>query len=251
MVSVSLEALKIVQSALKDFSTDITSLSYQTGHTAEEILNDGKKQIQQTKDDISKLETEIHRLSVMIEELEERIEDCEHQKYKLAEEQDRLEREIVRADDQITYTARAINSLTSQLHSLDENERDALEPAILGKIRELESQKAELEVFVKQANRDAAEMERKQLSLQRTIDESKEEKNKLEIKRNTERRRCDRMKTKLQNMEFEFRRVESYLNDYLSAVRRFVSNSEDAAGTSASAIDICISSIDEYMSIDL
>lgn len=251
MVSVSLEALRIVESALKDFSTDITSLSYQTGHTAEEILNDGKKSIQQTKDDIYKLETEIHRLSVMIEELEKRIEDCEHQKYKLAEQQDRLERDIVRADEQITDTVRAINSLRSQLHSLDADERDALEPAILGQIREMESRKADLEVFVKQAKIDAAEMEKKQFSLQRTIDESKEEKDKLEIKRNTERRRCDRMKTKLQKMEFEFRRVESYLNDYLSAVKRFVSNSGDAAGTSASAIDVCISSINEYMSIDL
>lgn len=248
MVSVSQEALSLVKSALKDFSTDINGISHRSNSIAEELLAQGKGQIRATQDEVNELEVRINYLINEINSLEEEIEQCEHEIYHLREDIDQMYHNIRLLEDNAARIRSKVLYLRSELSGIeDPDNRDQVKAQIAA----LEENEGRIQEEIKKQRSMIHESENQMSRLQEKINDDKRYKDKMSIDLDDTKKRCSRMKDKLQKQKFEFTRVESYLNDYIHAVKKFEASSGNAASQSSSAVDLCIASIEEYLSVDL
>ena len=65
-----------------------------------------------------------------------------------------------------------------------------------------------------------------------------------------QQRRID-ITNKFERMKNAFRKMESDLNEYVNATKKFEVSSSSATQKNETAVDVCISSIDDYMSVSI
>ena len=248
MVSVSDEALAIVKSALMDFKSDIEGISQKSGNKAESITLECRSQIQQTK--------------IIISGIEERINYTENQIKYLCDEiaKDSSMLDSVDAHITLLYNRKhqvnfEIESLNSKIASLNSKlsgcENDEMRQQIQSQIEDKEG-----ELYLAKRNLSAleaeiSENENKKADLQNKIDKNKsmqmQYENELDILKN----RNSKYKNKLERQKIAYNRIESDLNAYVDAIKKFESNSVETVQKDISAVDICITAIDGYMSVNL
>ncbi len=248
MVSVSHEALNIVKSALNDFKTDISALPQQSDSSAQKIKEECSASIGQTAGELSVSENRIVELKTQEQFLEDKIRNGEQTINRLKESQASLQERLNRVDRQISDLHSQISSLDVQFRS-EENEE--FKKMIAGQISSAKENLNCLNDQQYEMKKQSDEITVKKNATEKEVSSAKTDKLKVEEKLSKEEIRRDKLQRKLDRQKNEYKHVESDLEAYLSAVKKFESSSKNAAQQSSSALNECISSIDSYLAVNL
>ena len=248
MVDVTTEALQTVKRALVTFQSDINGLSMRATNNADDITEECKGHIKQTKAKIAQVETEIVTLNNQITELEAKINRATGEYNDLLTRIPKLENYIRSLNTRISALNSQIASLRSQLaNTEDDDERQQIQEQInvlSCQISQCESERSQLESELQNSEQHKAE-------LQQAINSAKSQKSQFESELSVQKNRCNKMKDKLERMNTTFSRVEADLNAYVAATKKFEGNALERTQNNASAIERCIESIEEYLSVDV
>ena len=159
-----------------------------------------------------------------------------------------IENNICSVESQIASLNAQISSLKAQLSNAeDDNTRQQLQAQISmleQKLSQYIANKGRLENELRASQNEKAQ-------LQQSINISKSQKSQAENDLNVQKHRCSNLKGKFERLSASFGRLESQLHEYISATKKFENVSSESVQTKASALDICIRSIDIYLSTNL
>lgn len=93
--------------------------------------------------------------------------------------------------------------------------------------------------------------EQNKKALQQSIKSNKAQKSKCEDDLAVQKRRHSKQKDKLERQKTAFCRVETDLDTYVSAAKKFESSASDKAQHNTNSVEKCISSIEEYLTTTL
>ncbi|MCD8361691.1 MAG: hypothetical protein LUC98_01810 [Lachnospiraceae bacterium] len=230
MVSVTTEALQQVRIALCDFKTDMVGTSGRSRGRADEIRMHNSAVIDGAVRDVQESETRINQLEESVHRLEDRL-------VQIRSETEQLESSIYNMESRMYAVRDQMNAIMGQ-----DLERESDAAASL--LSDLEYEYNCLYESVRDAKYRVSELAREQ-------QQCKSELSRTESELASEKRRHSNLLNKLERLRNAHRRVEDDLNRYVSAVRFFEIRSDMAAQSNVSALDICISSIDSYLSVIL
>lgn len=249
MTDVTTEALQMVKSALSTFQTDISGLSMRAMNDMDAITTECQTYIKQTKSDIDQVETLIDSLEAQIFELDEKIQQA-------SEEYNHIQNEkIPRLNEGIQAVELRISSLKSQIASLrsmsdSTDSNDAYQNA-QDMINELERQISSCEMERRRLENEVSEAYKRKSDLSYIISSAKSEKAKKEEELSVQKNRCYKLKDKLERLSMSYSRVEGDLYSYVSATRRFENNASERTQRNTGAVEKCIDSIEQYLSVSL
>ena len=248
MVDVTTEALQTVKNALSTFQSDISGLSMRATDNADDITEECKSKINLTKTEIAQVETQIAILNKQISNLEAKIEQATNQYNALLARIPQLENNIRSLNSRISALNSQIASLRSQLaNTEDDDERQQIQE----QINALSRQVSQCEAERSQLESELQNSEQKKAELQQTINSAKSQKAQCESELSTQKNRCNKMKDKLERLNTTYSRVELDLNAYVAATKKFEGNASERTQSNTSAIEKCMKSIEEYLSINI
>lgn len=248
MADISTEALYVVRNSLSVFQTDIEGLSIRSLNCANTITNNCTTQIKQTKLEISQIEQTISELERKINSLENAIIRATDEYHNLIARIPKIQNTIQSLNSQISYLNSQIASLYAQLCDTDDDDiRQQLEDQIAA----LEEQIQQCECQCSELKGELRNAEERKTDLQQQISSVKSEKAEYEDQCNTQKKRCNKMKNKLERLQSAFSHVESDLNIYVAATKKFESNSLNSMQNNTNAVRKCLDSINQYLAINL
>ena len=243
MVDVSVEALQTVKDALTTFQTDIEGLSVRSANNADSVLADCKAHIGKTQ-----VEGKISDLTKQISDLEARISRATNEYNALLSRIPQIENNIHSFNSMISSLNTQVASLRAQLANVED---DDLRQQIQAQINKLSRQVSQCEAERNQVEDELSRAEQKKTELQQTIGSAKSQKAECENELSVQKNRCNKLKDKLERLNTAFSRVEADLSAYVAVTKKFESSSSDKVQGNASAVEKCMASIEEYLSISL
>lgn len=248
MVDVSTEALQTIKNTLTTFKTDIDGISIRSTNNAENVMEGCKAYIGQTKTEVAQVEGQIAVLNKQISELEARIAQATNEYNALVLRIPQIENNIQSLNSRISLLNAQIASLRSQLANVED---DDLRQQIQDQINALSRQVSQCESERDQLEDELSRSEKKKAELQQAINFAKSQKIQCESELSVQKRRCNKFKDKLKRLNMTYSRVEADLNAYVAATKKFEGNSSDRIQNNTSAIEKCMESIEQYLSISL
>lgn len=248
MVDVTTEALQTVKSALVTFQSDIDGLSMRATNNADDITEECKNHIKQTKAEIVQVEAQIAALNKQIAGIEAKIEQAASQYNALLARIPQLENNIHSLNSRISALNSQIASLRSQLaNTEDDDERQQIQE----QINVLSRQVSQCEIECNQLEAELQNSDQRKTELQQAINSAKSQKFQRESELSVQKNRCNKMKDKLERLNTTYSRVEADLNAYVAATKKFEGDSLDKAKHNTTIIEKCVESIEQYLSISL
>lgn len=248
MVDVTTEALKAVKNALANFQSDIDGISIRSANNADDITEECKVHIRQTKAEIARVEAQITVLNKQIIDLEAKIVQTTNQYNALLARIPQLENNIRSLDSKISALYSQVSSLRSKLANTDDA---GIRYQIQGQINNLMHQISKLKTEQNRMEKELRDSNGKKNELQQIISSSKAQKVQCENDLSVQKNRCNKMKYKLERLNSAYNRVESDLNAYVIATKKFEVNASERAEGNRSAVEKCIDSVEQYLSLNM
>ena len=123
--------------------------------------------------------------------------------------------------------------------------------ALIKFLKERKLRGDQLILWTCRSGKELEEAEQKRARLRQDLDSAKSKKFQLESDLSKEKNRCNKLKSKLDRLKTAFSRVESDMGAYVAATKKFESSSSDTMHSNLSSVDVCISSIEEYLATSL
>ena len=248
MADVTAEALQKVKSALETFQSDINGISMRATNNAGEIIEECKNNLKQTKTEIAEVEAQTATLNKQIADLEANIEQVTSQYKAFISRIPRLENNIHSLNSRISVLNSQIASLRSQLaNTNDDDERQQIQE----QINTLSRLVSQCEAERSQLKTELQNSEQKKAELQQMINTAKAQKAQCESELSVQKNRRNKMKNKLERLNTTYSRVESDLNAYIAAIKKFEGNASERTQSNSSAVEKCMESIEQYLSTSL
>lgn len=248
MVDVTTEALQAVKNALANFQSDIDGISIRSANNANDITEECKVHIRQTKAEIARVEAQITVLNKQIIDLEAKIDQTTNQYNVLLARIPQLENSIRSLDSKISALYSQVSSLRSKLANTDDA---GIRHQIQGQINNFMHQISKCETERNRTENELRDSEEKKNELQQVISSAKAQKAQCENDLSVQKSRCNKMKDKLERLNSAYSRVETDLNAYVTAIKKFERSSVDKVGNNNSSIDKCLEHIEQYLSTSL
>lgn len=248
MGDVTTEALQTIKSALDTFLFDINGISMRATNNADEITEECKNHLKRIKAEIAQVEVQITTLNKQIADLEVKIEQATSQYNALLARIPQLENNIRSLNLRSSALNLQITSLRSQLANTDnDDERQQIQK----QINALSRQISQCEVERSQLETDLQNSEQKKAELQQTTNTAKSQKAQCQSELSVQKNRCNKMKDKLERLNMAYSRVETDLNAYVAATKKFEDDSSERNQSNSSAVEKCMESIEQYLSTSL
>lgn len=248
MVDVTAEALHSVKEALSKFMTDIQGLSTRASNKEGDILAECKNQVVQSQRDVVQSEMIIAQLTNQASILRKEIKQSQLDIRAIAERIPRIQNNICSLETQISALDSQISALYSQLAGCDGRD---IRDQIQAKINSLQSRFSQCHAAKEHHEDELRTLDIKKSELQQQLNQAKNQLSQVESDLGYEKNRCNKLKEKLERLKNSYDRVESDLSAYVSATKQFEAYSSSSAQKKVSAVDKCLSSIEEYLSTSL
>lgn len=245
MVDVTTEALQTVKNALSTFQSDIDGLSIRAVSDSDDITEDCNNHIKQTKEEITQVEMKIMILNNQIADLEEKLEQATSQYNALLISVQQIENNIYSLNSKILTLNSQIVSLRSQLANAEDDECQQIQDQINAlnyQVSQCEAERSHLDYELKSS-------EQCKVELQQIINSTKSKKSQCESELYLQKKRCNKMKDKLERLNVIYSRIESDLNAYVVATKKFENQALGKTQKNLNSVDKCIEHIEQYLSI--
>lgn len=248
MVDVTTEALQTVKNALANFQSDIDGISIRSANNADDIIEECKVHIRQTKAEIARVEAQITVLNKQIIDLEAKIDQTTNQYNALLARIPQLENSIRSLDSKISALYLQVSSLRSKLANADDA---GIRHQIQGQINNLMHQISKCETERNRTENELRDSEEKKNELQQVISSEKAQNEQCENELSVQKSRCNKMKDKHERLNTVYSRVEADLNAYIVATKKFEVNASERIQGNTSAVEKCMDSIERYLSLNI
>lgn len=248
MVDVSIEALQTIKNALTTFQSNINGISFRAVNDANNIIEECKLHINQTKAETMQIEARISDLNKRISDLEDKIERAKGEYNDVASKIIQIGKSIHSLNSKISILDSKIGSLRSKLINTDDA---AIRQQIQEKINDFSYQISKCEGERNRAENELKNSERKKNELQQVVNSAKYQRLQCENELSIQKNRSNKMKGKLERLNTTYNRVEVELNDYVAAAKKFERSSANSTHNNINSVDKCIESIEQYLSTAL